>query len=170
MSKTPPPLQKSWPQAVELFREVDTTLTHWMAEHGITFLRISMGIVFIWFGALKLVPDLSPAEGLIRETVPLVPMSIFIPFLAIWEIAIGLGFVTGRFMRTTILLLFLQMPGTISPIVLNPDAVWEIFPYGLTLEGQYIVKNLIIISAALVIGATVRGGQLQAEPTDESDT
>ncbi len=165
MSNTSPQFHTPSPKLTAFLQDFDIILTRWMARYGIPFLRISMGVVFIWFGALKLVPDLSPAEGLIRDTVPLVPMSVFIPFLAIWEIAIGIGFVTGRWMRATILLLFLQMPGTISPIVLNPDAVWNIFPYGLTLEGQYIVKNLVLISAALVIGATVRGGQLQAEPS-----
>lgn len=159
-------LRSTSTQVTQYFDHFDVTITRWMARYGITFLRVSMGIIFIWFGALKLVPDLSPAEDLIRDTVPFVPMSIFIPFLAIWEIAIGIGFVSGRFMRITILLLFLQMPGTISPIFLNPSAVWATFPYGLTLEGQYIVKNMVLISAALVIGATVRGGQLLAEPNE----
>lgn len=147
-----------------LFNQVDEKLTRLMARSGITLLRISVGIVFLWFGALKLWPDLSPAETLIRESITFLPMSLFIPFLAIWEMAIGLGLISGRFMRATILLLLLQMPGTISPVFLRPDLVFTHFPYGLTLEGQYIVKNLVLISAALVIGATVRGGQLSAEP------
>lgn len=145
------------------FDRVDRAATRWMARNGITLLRISMGVVFIWFGALKLVPDLSPAEPLIRETIDFIPMAIFLPLLAIWEIAIGLGFITGKFMRLTILLLFLQMPGTISPVFLRPDLVFTSFPFGLTLEGQYIVKNLVLISGALVIGSTVRGGSLSAE-------
>jgi uncharacterized membrane protein YkgB len=145
------------------FDRVDRALTQWMARHGITFLRISLGIVFVWFGALKLVPGLSPAENLIRETITFFPMSVFLPALAIWEIIIGLGFITGRFMRLTILLLFLQMPGTISPVFLRPDLVFTSFPFGLTLEGQYIVKNMVLISASLVIGSTVRGGGLSAE-------
>jgi uncharacterized membrane protein YkgB len=147
------------------FDRVDWSLTTWMARHGVTFLRISLGIVFFWFGALKLFPDLSPAENLIRESITFFPMNIFLPFLAVWEMAIGLGFITGKFMRLTILLLFLQMPGTLSPIVLRPDLVFTQFPFGLTLEGQYIVKNLVLISAALVVGATVRGGGLTNDPT-----
>ena len=140
------------------FDEADTRITYWMARHGLVLLRISVGVVFFWFGALKLTPGLSPAEGLIRETITFLPMAFFLPLLAVWEMLIGLGFITGRFMRVTILLLFLQMPGTISPVLLRPDLVFTQFPFGLTLEGQYIVKNLIIISAALVLGATVRGG------------
>jgi len=143
---------------------IDRHITHWMAAYGIVALRISVGIIFFWFGALKLLPGLSPAVGLIEGTLGgFVPMSIFIPFLAAWEMAIGLGYITGKAMRITILLMFLQMIGTVSPLVLNRGAVWTVFPYGLTLEGQYIVKNMVLISAALVVGATVRGGRLVDE-------
>jgi len=146
------------------FDRIDRHITHLMATHGIPFLRFSMGIVFFWFGALKLVPGLSPAETLIRESITFLPMNLFLPFLAIWEMTIGLGFITGKFMRLTILLLFLQMPGTVSPIFLRPDLVFTQFPFALTLEGQYIIKNLVLVSAALVIGSTVRGGGLVDDP------
>lgn len=151
------------------FNRVDWQVTRWMANHGLTLLRISMGVVFFWFGALKLIPDLSPAEDLIRQSITFLPMNLFLPFLAIWEMIIGVGFITGRFMRATIFLLFLQMPGTISPIFLRPDLVFTQFPFGLTLEGQYIVKNAVLISAALVLGATVRGGGLRSEPDEGRD-
>lgn len=144
---------------------LDRRLTCWAARHGITALRISIGVVFFWFGALKLVPGLSPADMLIRQSVPLVPMDIFIPFLALWEMVIGVGLISGKYMRLTILLLMAQMAGTTMPVFMRPDLVFTIFPIGLTLEGQYIVKNLVLISAALVIGATVRGGKLIAEPS-----
>ena len=58
--------------------------------------------------------------------------------------------------RVSIFLLFIQMPGTFLPLILLPEVCFSNFPFGLTLEGQYIVKNLIIISAALVVGSTVR--------------
>jgi hypothetical protein len=90
---------------------------------------------------------------------------LFLPLLAIWEMVIGLGLIFGVFMRLTLLLLFLQMGGTALPLVVLPEAVWTHFPYGLTLEGQYIVKNMVIIGAALVLGATVRGGRLDPEPS-----
>jgi uncharacterized membrane protein YkgB len=146
------------------FDAADRRITHWMARAGIPILRIALGVVFVWFGALKLVPGLSPAEELVLATVPFLPGHTFMTILALWEIAIGVGFLTGRALRLTILLLFLQMPGTLSPIFLLPELVFTVFPYGLTLEGQYIVKNLVLISAALVIGATVRGGSLVEEP------
>lgn len=148
------------------FDQVDRTITGWMARYGITILRVGLGIVFIWFGALKLVPGLSPAEDLVRSTISFIDPDIFQPILAVWEMAIGLGLLLGRFLRLTILLLFAQMGGTALPLILAPDAVWTIFPYGLTLEGQYIIKNLVIIGSALVIGGTVRGGRFVPEPVE----
>ena len=139
------------------FEWMDQRIAAWMERHGSRILRITLGVVFIWFGALKMVPGMSPAEDLVRATVPFIPGQIFLPFLGIWEIAIGLGFLTGRALRITILLLFLQMPGTISPMFLLPEQVFTSFPFGLTMEGQYIVKNLVLIAAALVIGSSLRG-------------
>lgn len=149
---------------IQRFNVIDLSVTKWMARHGVTLLRISMGVVFFWFGALKLFPNASPAEDLIRQSITFLPMNLFLPFLAVWEMVIGLGFITGKFMRLTILLLFLQMPGTISPVFLRSDLVFQQFPFMLTLEGQYIVKNLVLISAALVVGSTVRGGGLTSSP------
>jgi uncharacterized membrane protein YkgB len=146
------------------FNAADARIARWMAKHGVRLLRIAVGVVFIWFGALKLVPGLSPAEGLVRETVSFLPGSVFLPLLALWEMAIGIGFLLGRGLRLAILLLFLQMPGTLLPVLLLPERVFTVFPLGLTLEGQYIVKNVVLISAALVVGATVRGGRLLSEP------
>jgi len=148
----------------ERFDRLDRAITGWMARYGLVILRIGLGIVFFWFGALKLVPGLSPAEDLVRATVYFIDPDIFLPMLAVWEMAIGLGLIAGKFMRLTLLLLFLQMPGTALPLVLKPDAVWTTFPYGLTLEGQYIVKNLVLIGAGLVLGGTVRGGRIEPEP------
>jgi uncharacterized membrane protein YkgB len=130
-------------------------------------MRIGLGIVFFWFGTLKLVPGLSPAEELVRNTVYFVDPDIFLPILAIWEMLIGLGLIFAKFMRLTLLLLFLQMPGTALPLLILPEVVWTSFPFGLTLEGQYIIKNLVLIGAGLVLGGTVRGGQLEPEPLAE---
>jgi uncharacterized membrane protein YkgB len=130
-----------------------------MQRNATLLLRWSMGIVFVWFGALKLIPGLSPADGLIRATMGFLPLEYFIPFLALWEIAIGVGFIVGYGMRVTILLLFLQMIGTLSPLVLAPHLVWTSFPMVLTLEGQYIIKNVVLISAAVAIGSKIRATQ-----------
>ena len=146
------------------FNKLDRSITRWMARYGLIVLRLGLGTVFLWFGALKLVPGLSPAEELVRNTTYFVDPDLFLHILAIWEMVIGLGLIFGKFMRITLLLLFLQMAGTALPLAILPEAVWTTFPYGLTLEGQYIIKNLVIIGAALVLGATVRGGRLDPEP------
>jgi uncharacterized membrane protein YkgB len=146
------------------FDQLDTGITHWMARYGLLIMRLGLGVVFFWFGALKLVPSLSPAEDLVRQTIYFVDPDLFLPVLAVWEMLIGLGLITGKWMRLTLLLLFLQMPGTALPLVLLPEVTWTAFPYGLTMEGQYIIKNLALIGAALVLGGTVRGGRLEPEP------
>jgi len=146
---------------------LDARLTRWMARYGILLLRIGLGVIFFWFGALKLVPGLSPAEDLVRNTIYFVDPDLFLPVLAVWEMVIGLGLMTGLFMRSTLLLLFLQMPGTALPLVILPEVCFTAFPFGLTLEGQYIIKNLVLVSAGLVIGSTVRGGHIVPEPPAE---
>ncbi len=150
------------------FDAVDTRLTRWMARYGVPLLRISLGVVFIWFGALKFFPGLSPAQDLAARTIErlsfgMVGPSISVPVLALWECVIGLGLLSGRFMRATLLLLAAQMAGTLTPLLLFPAEVFTRIPYAPTLEGQYIIKNAVLISAAIVIGATVRGGGLVAE-------
>lgn len=152
------------------FDRIDRKITGWMARYGLLIMRLGLGVIFLWFGALKLVPGLSPAEELVRNTVYFVDPALFQPVLAIWEMLIGIGLIVGRYMRVTLLLLFLQMPGTALPLVLLPDVVWSVFPFGLTLEGQYIVKNLALIGSAIVLGGTVRGGRLVSDPEDEMST
>jgi len=142
------------------FDKFDKKITEWMGKYGLLILRVCLGIIFLWFGVLKFFKGLSPAEDLVRNTIYFMDPDIFIPILALWESIIGLGLITGKYMRLTLLLLFLQMPGTALPLIILPEKVWTIFPYGLTLEGQYIIKNLVLISAGLVLGATVRSGKL----------
>lgn len=140
--------------------QFDKTITHWMAENGVIILRVGLGIIFFWFGILKFFPGVSPAEELVKNTVYFMDSDLFLPILAAWETAIGIGLITGKFMRLTLLLLFLQMPGTALPIVILPNVVWNSFPFGLTLEGQYIIKNLVLIGGGLVIGGTIRDNKL----------
>ena len=114
-------------------------------------LKFALAVVFIWFGALKIVSD-SPADDLIRRTVYWFPSEVFLPVLGCWEVAIGLCLLVRPLQRLGLLLLFFQLPGTFLPLVLLPSVCFTAFPFGLTMEGQYIVKNLLIIGAALVIG------------------
>jgi uncharacterized membrane protein YphA (DoxX/SURF4 family) len=150
------------------FDRIDSLITRTMARYGMTLLRISVGIVFFWFGALKFFPNVSPAEDLAARTIEtltfgVVTPSIALPILALWEVLIGLGMISGRFMRATILLLLVQMLGTVTPLFLFPNETFTTFPIVPTLEGQYIIKNLVLVSAGIVIGATARGGDVVAD-------
>ena len=152
-----------------LYDFADVLITNWMAKYGIKLLRISLGVIFFWFGVLKFFPGYSPAQGLAIKTISvmtfgLMPPQVSIVVLATWECLIGLGLIFGIFMRGTLLLLFMQMIGTFTPIFFFPNEVFTHFPYAWTLEGQYIFKNLVLVSAGLVIGATVRGGCVVADP------
>jgi len=159
----------------ERFDEVDASITAWMARHGVSLLRISLGVVFFWFGVLKFFPGLSPAEQLATRTISTLSFGAITPGVAIyvlatWETLIGVGLMLGRWTRVTLALLFLQMLGTITPLVLFPFETFYRFPYAPTLEGQYIIKNIVLVCAAIVIGATVRGGRLTSEPTPHQPT
>lgn len=143
------------------FDSVDARITDWMAKYGILLLRVSLGVIFFWFGFLKFFPGLSPAQGLATKTIDvlsfgMVSPNISIIILAAWESVIGIGLISGKFLRIILFLLFTQMLGTITPIFLFPSEVFTQIPYAPTLEGQYIIKNLVLISAGLVIGATVK--------------
>lgn len=143
----------------------DAHLAGWMARHGITLLRLAVGTVFLWFGALKFFPGLSPAQTLAADTIEMLTMGVLQPetavlLLAIWETLIGLGLLFGVFLRVTLFLLWAQMLGTITPLFLFPDLCFTRVPFAPTLEGQYILKNVVLIAAGIVIGATVRGARL----------
>jgi uncharacterized membrane protein YphA (DoxX/SURF4 family) len=153
----------------ETFERIDRAFTSWMARYGVLFLRLSLGVIFLWFGVLKFFPGLSAAEELAARTVVRLtfglisaPTALFI--LAVWETAIGVGLLFGLYLRATLLLLWVQMLGTVTPLFLFPHEVFAVFPIAPTLEGQYIFKNIVLVSAGLVIGATVRGGRVVADP------
>jgi len=150
------------------FDRIDTQLTRWMARYSIPLLRIGLGVVFFWFGLLKFFPGLSPAQDLATRTIELLSFglvgpAVSLPLLAAWEVLIGLGLISGRWTRITLLLLAVQMLGTVTPLLLFPAEAFTLAPLAPTLEGQYIIKNVVLVAGALVIGATVRGGHLVAE-------
>jgi len=156
----------SW---LALLNRIDVQVTSRMAQYGVRLLSISLGVVFFWFGVLKFFPGSSPAEDLATKTINmltagLIPPNVSILVLATWECVVGLGLILGMFMRSTLLLLFLQMLGTVTPLFFFPQEVFTRIPYVPNLEGQYIIKNVVLISAGLVIGATVRGGAIVADP------
>ncbi|UWG47338.1 putative membrane protein [Halanaeroarchaeum sp. HSR-CO] len=150
------------------FDRLDRRIATAMGRLGVPTLRFALGVVFVWFGALKVI-DQSPAASLVAETVVFLPPELFVPILGVWEVLIGLFFLYRPLIRVAILLLFLQLPGTFLPVVLLPEVVFQTVPYALTVEGQYIVKNLLIIGAALVVGSTVREESVSTRDEHHSD-
>lgn len=153
----------------QAFDRIDIQVTSTMARLGLLLLRVSLGIVFFWFGVLKFFPGMSPAQDLATRTIGIltfgaVPPETSIFVLATWECVVGLGLIFGLFMRATLLLLVLQMIGTMTPLVFFPQEVFSRVPYAPTMEGQYIIKNIVLVSAGLVLGATVRGGRVVSDP------
>jgi uncharacterized membrane protein YphA (DoxX/SURF4 family) len=162
---------RTLPEPLDL---IDARIARWMARHGVVVLRVALGVVFLWFGVLKFFPGLSPAQELASKTISLltiglVPQGVGLALLAVLECAIGLGLISGKLVRLTLLLLAFQMIGAASPLLLFPDEAFTRFPFAPTLEGQYIIKNVVFVSAGLVIGATVRGGGLTSGPYDRED-
>ncbi len=144
--------------------KVDRKITKWMSRYGILLLRISIGIVFFWFGFLKFIPGISPAEGIAVRTINIITFDLFssstiLFILALWESIIGVGLIFGVYLREILLLLFLQMVGTFAPLFFFPGEVFTEIPYAPTLEGQYIIKNIVIIAGAITIGGTLKRGK-----------
>lgn len=136
------------------FRKIDQLVTGWMFRYSHLLARYSLALVFIWFGLLKCFM-VSPAEDLVAQTVPWLPREVFVPVLGWWEFLIGVFFLFRRTIRVALGLLFLQMPGTFLPLILLPELCFTDVPFGLTMEGQYIFKNVVLISAAFVVGGTL---------------
>lgn len=133
-------------------REFDHWAIDKLNRSSLTILRITLAITFIWFGALKPFGQ-SPAVELITKTVYWFNPDIFIPILGIWEMLIGICLLFPPLIRVGLGLLALQMPGTFLPLVILPEVCFTSVPFDLTLEGQYIIKNLVLIGAALVVGS-----------------
>lgn len=139
---------------------IDLAISTRMARWGALALRIALAIIFVWFGALKPI-GLSPAEPLVLATVswmPLLTPSQWLAVIGVWEVVIGLTFLFRPTLRIAIGLLATQMVGTLLPLFILPEVTFQPggFPYAPTMEGQYIIKNVLIIAAALVVGGTVR--------------
>ena len=143
-----------------LLEPLDRRIDAFMRRWGILALRISLAVIFIWFGVLKPF-GLSPAADLVRATVRWMPLLSPDGWLAVigwWEVLIGITFLFRSTVRIAIALLAMQMVGTFLPLVVLPAVTFQAghVPYAPTMEGQYIIKNLLIISAALVVGGTAR--------------
>ena len=132
-------------------------MVRFMSAHGVRLLRLSLAVTFIWFGMLKVV-GVSPVRDLVAHTVYWVSPEFFVPFLGVWEVVVGLGLLFAVAIRLTLLLFWLQMIGTLLVLILRPDIAFQQGhnPLLLTTEGEFVIKNLVLISAGLVVGGTVR--------------
>ena len=142
-----------------------TRLTEWLARYSVDLLRVSLGLVFLVFGVLKFFPGLSPAQDLAGRTVEILTFGLIGDELAILMVAalettIGILLVTGRWPLIGIGLLALAMVGILSPLVLLPDELFRGRIYAPTLEGQYVLKDVVLLSAAFVIAARALGARM----------
>lgn len=138
-----------------LLRNIDIKIIHFFRKISMPIARFGLFVVFFWFGILKVI-GLSPASGLVQalftETVPWMSFSTFIVFFGLFECLIGILFLFRGYERIVIPLLFFHMATTFMPLILLQQETWSRFLVP-TLEGQYIIKNLVIIATAIGIAA-----------------
>ena len=141
------------------WNRIDRRMVGFMRKHGIRLLRLALGTVFVWFGVLK-VAGVSPVAELVAQTVYWVRPETFVPILGLWEIAVGAGLLFGAALRLTLFLFWLQMAGTFLVLVVRPDIAFQHGnPLLLTTEGEFVIKNLVLIAAGLAVGSTVNEGR-----------
>lgn len=160
------PVEVSMSRLYGRFLHLENVLHHQFVAHSIAVLRIAVGLVFFGFGVLKYFPGVSPAQNLTEATTHilffgLVPGRVSMLFVATLECMIGLSLIAGRPMRVAIWLLGMEFVGILSPLVLLPARLFSGPHHAPTLEGQYVLKDIILVGAAMVIAAaTFRGGRL----------
>lgn len=122
----------------------------------VSVLQISIGVVYLWFGFLKFFPNVSPAEGLAGDTIHQLTFGALskqtsLTLLATWEVGVGLFLIMRKYFAVAFWFVMVHMAFTFTPLILLPNVSFTSAPYGLTLVGQYIIKNIIVVSALLVI-------------------
>ncbi|GIK19378.1 MAG: hypothetical protein DYG93_05385 [Leptolyngbya sp. PLA2] len=134
---------------------LDAAIAGWMDRHGHGAHRITLGVYFAWMGLLK-VFGLKTGSSLLAHTIYLGSPDVMVPALGWWEAAIGMTLIVRRLNRLALLLLAIRLPGTFLALVLRADVCFDHVPLGPTPEGQYLIKDLMLFAAAMVIGGTVR--------------
>lgn len=133
------------------FERMDGRVRAVLARLAPGLLRVSLGLVFVWFGMLK-VFDASAVGGLVSATVPFVDAFWFVPVLGGLEVAMGVAFIAGRFLRLVLPVFAVHMVGTLLVLLVLPDVAYEEGnPLMLSLVGEFVVKNLVLLSAGIVV-------------------
>ena len=133
----------------------DETAVSLARRYGVLTLRIALGVVFIWFGALK-VADVSPVADLVADIVPILSERASVLTVGIMELVVGLGLIVGLAIRLTLGLFFAQMLGTFLVLVLRPGlSFYGGNPFRLTVLGEFVVKNLVLLTAGLVVAGSI---------------
>ena len=155
-------------QALPRFRPVnriDEKVTQWLTRHSVQLVRISLGLVFLVFGMLKIFPDVSPAEDIAVRTTEAMTLGIVEGdvarlFVAAMETAIGLSLLTGRYLRIGTALLGVAMVGVLSPLALFPGELFAGNYNAPTLAGQYVMKDIVLLASGLVVALKQRGAEM----------
>lgn len=136
-------------------QKIDSSLINFFRRIFVPSARIGLFIVFFWFGFLKVI-GLSPASGVVQRlfenTIPFMEFSTFLVLFGLFECLIGVLFLIKGMERVVIPLLLIHMITTFGPLVYLPEETWQKFMVP-TLEGQYIIKNVVLIAAAVGIAA-----------------
>lgn len=132
------------------------SINHAMPVLTIRLVQWSMGLCYLWFGLLKFFPHLSPAESLASDTIEGLTFGLLsgqtaLMLLAVWEVGLGLLLILGKAVRWALRILLVHMLFTLSPAFLMPEEFFTHVPYGLTLVGQYIVKNFVFMATAVLL-------------------
>lgn len=134
---------------------IDRNAAAWMHRWGHYLHRVFLGWLFLWFGLLK-VFEHDSATSLIAKTVYYGDPAMTVKLLGLWEALIGLCLLHRALLRVALLLLFVRLPGTLLALILQSEVCFVSFPLVPSIEGQYLIKDLILFGAAAVIGGTVR--------------
>lgn len=149
-------LEKAKERLWGFYVATDARIIGFLRWVSLPLLRLSLGIVFVWFGALK-VAGVSPVEDLVATTVPWVDAAWFVPALGVFELLVGTGLLVGRLLRPVLLLFAAQMLGTFLVLVVQPHVAFQRGnPLLLTTEGEFVIKNLVLLSAGMVVGSRLR--------------
>lgn len=138
--------------------KLDQHIISFTQKHFHSFSRIALFVIYFWFGLLKVI-GFSPAsplvEELLKKTLPFLTTTQFIFYFGWVEMLIGLLFLIPKFSRAVIFILGLHLITTAGPLILLPQITWQTWLIP-TMEGQYIIKNLLIIALAMGIASQIK--------------